>query len=55
MFRIIGGVSGICFSTLVLNLSPSLNTGFMIVFTTLGIVLLGAIPLVFLMPAGRGR
>ncbi len=55
MFRIIGGVSGICFSTLVLNLSPSLNTGFMIVFTALGIVLLSAIPLIFLMPAGRGR
>jgi EmrB/QacA subfamily drug resistance transporter len=55
MFRITGGVSGVCFATMVLSLSHSPNTGFMIVFTTLGIVLLSAIPLVFLMPAGRGR
>jgi hypothetical protein len=55
MFRVTGGVSGVCFSTLVLHLSPSLGTGFMIVFTALGIVLLSAIPLIFLMPTGRGR
>ena len=55
MFRITGGVSGVCFSTLVLSLSSGSNTGFKIVFNTLGIVLLSAIPLIFLMPAGRGR
>jgi len=55
MFRTIGGVSGVCGATLVLNLSPSLDRGFMIVFTSLGIGLLAAIPLVFLMPAGRNR
>ena len=54
MFRTVGGVLGVCAVTLVLHLSPDLNTGFRIVFTFFGIGLLGAIPLVFLMPA-RGR
>ncbi len=53
MFRTIGGVLGVCAVTLVLHLSPDLNTGFMVAFTCFGVGLLAAIPLVFLMPAGR--
>ncbi len=55
MFRTIGGVLGVCGATLVLNVSSQSNTGFMIVFSALGIGLLAAIPLVFLMPAGVSR
>ncbi len=53
MFRTVGGVLGVCAVTLVLHLSPDLNTGFRIAFTIFGVGLLGAIPLVFLMPARK--
>jgi Na+/melibiose symporter-like transporter len=53
MFRTVGGVLGICLVTLVLHLSPDLNTGFRIVFTLFGVGFLASIPLVFLMPTGK--
>jgi Na+/melibiose symporter-like transporter len=55
VFRTVGGVLGVCGATLVLNVSSQSSTGFMIVFSALGIGLLAAIPLVFLMPAGVSR
>jgi len=53
MFRTVGGVLGVCAVTLILHLSPNLNMGFTLAFSLFGAALLGAIPLVFLMPAGR--
>ncbi|MGD0658098.1 MAG: MFS transporter [Syntrophorhabdales bacterium] len=53
MFRTVGGVLGVCAVTLALHLSHDLNMGFTLAFSLFGVALLGAIPLVFLMPAGR--
>ena len=55
MFRVIGGVLGVCAVTLILHLSPDLDTGFRIAFTFFGVGLVAAIPLVFLMPARGGE
>lgn len=53
MFRTIGGALGISQITIVLHLSSNFATGFRIVFTFFGLILLFAIPLAFLMPTGR--
>lgn len=52
-FRSVGGVIGTSLVTCILHLSPSPATGFRIIFLLSGVVLLLAIPLVFLMPEGR--
>ena len=53
MFRSAGGLLGISLITLVLHLSPNPVNGFRIAFISFGFGLLFAIPLVFLMPAGK--
>jgi Na+/melibiose symporter-like transporter len=53
MFRYVGGAVGISLTTLILHASGSPATGFRVTFITFGLVLLGTVPLVFLMPTGR--
>jgi MFS family permease len=53
MFRYVGGAFGISATTLILHASRSAATGFRLTFLTFGLVLLGTMPLVFLMPTGR--
>lgn len=53
MFRTIGGAFGVSLMTLILHMSGNPVKGFQVAFTSSGVVLLCAIPLVFLMPAGR--
>jgi EmrB/QacA subfamily drug resistance transporter len=53
MFRTIGGVLGVSLTTLILHISSNPGNGFRIAFTSFGLGLLFAIPLVFLMPAGK--
>jgi EmrB/QacA subfamily drug resistance transporter len=53
MFRYVGGAVGISLTTLILHASGSAAVGFRITFITFGLVLLGTVPLVFLMPTGR--
>jgi EmrB/QacA subfamily drug resistance transporter len=53
MFRTVGGALGVSFVTFILHLSSNSGRGFSITFVSLGLGLLCAIPLVFLMPAGR--
>jgi EmrB/QacA subfamily drug resistance transporter len=53
MFRYVGGAVGISITTLILHASGSAAVGFRITFITFGLVLLGTVPLVFLMPTGR--
>jgi EmrB/QacA subfamily drug resistance transporter len=53
MFRYVGGAVGISLTTLILHVSGSAAVGFRITFITFGLVLLGTVPLVFLMPTGR--
>jgi EmrB/QacA subfamily drug resistance transporter len=53
MFRYVGGAVGISLTTLILHASGSPATGFRVTFVTFGLVLLGTVPLVFLMPTGR--
>jgi MFS family permease len=53
MFRFVGGAVGISLTTLILHASGSAATGFRVTFLTFGLVLLGTVPLVFLMPTGK--
>jgi EmrB/QacA subfamily drug resistance transporter len=53
MFRTVGGVLGISLITFILHLSSNPGNGFRITFISFGFGLLFAIPLVFLMPAGK--
>ncbi len=53
MFRSVGGVLGISFVTVILHLSSSPASGFRVTFTTFGLGLLLALPLIFAMPSGR--
>ena len=53
MFRYVGGAVGISLTTLILHASGSAAAGFRVTFITFGLVLLGTVPLVFLMPTGR--
>ena len=55
MFRSVGGAFGISLITVILHLSSSPANGFRITFISFGLGLLFAIPLVFLMPAGKGE
>ncbi len=54
MFRTIGGAFGVYLITLILHLSAVPATGFRIVFISFGCALLFSIPLVYLMPDGKG-
>jgi EmrB/QacA subfamily drug resistance transporter len=53
MFRTVGGVLGISLITFILHLSSNPGIGFRITFISFGLGLLFAIPLIFLMPAGK--
>jgi EmrB/QacA subfamily drug resistance transporter len=53
MFRTIGGAVGVSLLTFILHLSGDPVRGFRLAFALSGIVIFCAIPLVFLMPAGR--
>lgn len=55
MFRAVGGAFGISLITMILHLSSTPQRGFSLTFTSFGLGLLLAIPLVFLMPSGRAR
>ena len=55
MFRSVGGAFGISLITVILHLSSRPANGFRITFISFGLGLLFAIPLVFLMPAGKGE
>jgi EmrB/QacA subfamily drug resistance transporter len=55
MFRTIGGALGVSVITFILHLAPNQTSGFRIVFTSLGLTLLFAIPLAFLMPTGKNE
>jgi EmrB/QacA subfamily drug resistance transporter len=54
MFRTVGAALGVSLITLILHVSASPARGFAVAFTTCGLLLLCASPLVFLMPSGRG-
>ncbi len=54
MFRSLGGAFGISLTTLILHLSSTPANGFRVAFPCFGVVLLCTIPLVFLMPTGKG-
>jgi EmrB/QacA subfamily drug resistance transporter len=53
MFRTVGGAVGVSLLTLILHVSGDPAKGFRLVFTLSAIAIFCAIPLVFLMPAGR--
>jgi hypothetical protein len=53
-FRTIGGALGISLITLILHLSRTPVFGFNLTFIFFGLALLCSIPLVFLMPSGKG-
>ena len=53
-FRTIGGALGISLITLILHLSRTPAFGFRTTFISFGLALLCSIPLVFLMPSGKG-
>jgi MFS family permease len=53
MFRTVGGALGVSLLTFILHVSGDPVKGFRLVFTLSGIAIFCAIPLVFLMPAGR--
>ena len=53
MFRTVGGALGISLITMVLHSTSNPGNRFRITFTAFGVGLLFAIPLVFLMPAGK--
>jgi EmrB/QacA subfamily drug resistance transporter len=54
MFRSVGGAFGISLITVILHLSFTPANGFRITFISFGLGLLFSIPLVFLMPTGKG-
>ena len=53
IFRTVGGALGVSLITIILHSSPDPSNGFRITFISFGLGLLFAIPLVFLMPAGK--
>ena len=53
MFRTVGGALGVSLITIILHSTSDLRNGFSITFISFGLGLLVAIPLVFLMPAGK--
>jgi EmrB/QacA subfamily drug resistance transporter len=53
-FRTVGGALGISLITLILHLSRTPANGFRLTFISFGFALLCSIPLVFLMPSGKG-
>ncbi len=55
MFRTIGGALGVSIITVILHICSDPSKGFTITFISFGLGLLFSIPLVFLMPAGKGR
>ena len=55
MFRTVGGALGISLITIILHSTSDLRIGFTVTFVIFGFGLLFAIPLVFLMPAGKKR
>jgi len=55
MFRAVGGAFGISLITIILHLSVNPNRGFNFTFFSFGLGLLFTIPLIFLMPTGRGK
>jgi EmrB/QacA subfamily drug resistance transporter len=54
MFRTVGAALGVSLITLILHVSASPASGFAVAFTTCGLLLFCAFPLVFFMPSGRG-
>ena len=54
MFRSLGVAFGISLTTLILHLSSTSANGFGIAFPCFGVILLCTIPLVFLLPTGKG-
>ena len=54
MFRTVGGALGVTITTFILHVSGSYPLGFRIAFSSFGLGLLCALPLVFLMPSGKG-
>jgi MFS family permease len=55
MFRSMGGILGISVVTLILHLSPNSATGFTLAFFSFGLLLLFALPLIFMMPSGKQK
>ncbi len=53
-FRSVGAAIGISVVTIILHLSSSPAVGFRVIFISFGLLLLLTIPLVFLMPSGKG-
>jgi len=53
MFRTLGGALGVSLITIILHSTSELRNGFQITFISFGVGILTAIPLVFLMPAGK--
>jgi EmrB/QacA subfamily drug resistance transporter len=53
-FRTVGGALGVSFITFIIHLSSSPARGFTITFISFGLMLFCSIPLLFLMPAGKG-
>ena len=53
-FRTVGGALGISLITLILHLSRTPADGFGLTFILFGLALLCSVPLVFLMPSGKG-
>ncbi len=53
MFRTVGGVVGVSLITMILHLSSNPVAGFRIAFTSYGLGMFLALPLIFMMPDGR--
>jgi EmrB/QacA subfamily drug resistance transporter len=54
-FRTMGGALGVSLITFIIHLSSSPARGFTIIFISFGLTLLCSIPLLFLMPSGKGE
>ena len=54
MFRTVGGILGISFITMILHLSTDPVIGFRVAFCSYGLGMLMGLPLIFMMPEGRG-
>jgi len=54
MFRTVGGIMGISFITMILHLSSDPVIGFRVAFCSYGLGMLMGLPLIFMMPEGRG-
>ncbi len=53
MFRNVGAAVGVSLLTVVLHVSSHTDSGFTLIFISLGLLSLASVPLLFLMPAGR--